>query len=349
MSKNTKIREEKFIEDVKSILSNARKQIYTVAHFTMVDAYWHIGKRIIEEEQQGNERAEYGKYLLKRLSSELTLEFDKGLDERELRRIRQFYTTFPIRDALRPELTWTHYRSLIRVENTSAREYYLNEAANQMWRTRTLDRNISTQYYERLALSQIKEPVKLEMQENTKKFQEDKYEFVKNPYLLEFLGIPKDASYLETDLESALITHIQQFLLELGKGFAFVARQKMIRTETSEYYIDLVFYNFRLNCFVIIDLKTNKITHQDLGQMDMYVRMFDELQKAKTDNPTLGIILCSETDEDIAKYSILKGHEQLFASKYKLYLPTEKELAQEIEREKRILKEKMNSEQIDKQ
>ncbi len=217
-----------------------------------------------------------------------------------------------------------------------------------MWKTRTLDRNISTQYYERLALTQVKEAVQKEMQEKTKEFQEDKYEFIKNPYLLEFLGIPKDVSYLETDLEGALITHIQQFLLELGKGYAFVARQKMIRTETTEYYIDLVFYNFILNCFVLIDLKTNKITHQDVGQMDMYVRMFDELQKAKTDNPTLGIILCSETDFDIAKYSILKGNEQLFASKYKLYLPTEKELAIEIEREKQILKEKLDNKRIDK-
>lgn len=339
--------EKQFINDVKSILNKARQKAYVSAHFIMVDAYWHIGKRILEQEQEGKKRAEYGKYILKQLSAELSLEFDKGLDERELRRIRQFYSIFPIRDALRPELTWTHYRSLIRIVNPKAREYYLHEAANQMWKTRTLDRNISTQYYERLALSQVKEPVKQEMLDKTKNFQEEKFEFIKNPYLLEFLGVPKDTSLLETDLEKALITHIQQFLLELGKGYAFVARQKIIRTETSDYFIDLVFYNYILNCFVLIDLKTNKITHQDVGQMDMYVRMFDELQKAKTDNPTLGVILCSETDEDIAKYSILQGHEQLFASKYKLYLPTERELAMEIEREKQILKEKLNN-QINK-
>lgn len=314
---------------------------YSTAHFIMVDAYWHIGKIIIEEEQNGQGRAEYGKYLLKHLASELSSELDKGLDERELRKIRQFYSTFPIRDALRPELTWTHYRSLIRVDSSKAREYYLKEAADNLWKTRTLDRNISTQYYERLALSQVKEPVKQEMEAKTKEFQEDKLEFIKNPYLLEFLGIPKDSSYLETEIESALITHIQQFLLELGKGYAFVARQKMIRTQTKEYFIDLVFYNYILNCFVLIDLKTNKITHQDVGQMDMYVRMFDELQKAKTDNPTLGIILCSDTDEDIAKFSILKGNEQLFASKYKLYLPSEEELTLEIECEKQILQEKL--------
>ena len=338
----------KFIDDIKFILNNAKQRAYVSAHFIMVEAYWNIGKRIIEQEQEGKGRAEYGKYLLKNLSVELSLEFDKGIDERELRKIRQFYSTFPIRDALRPELTWSHYRSLIRVTNPKAREYYLHEAADQMWKTRTLDRNISTQYYERLALSQIKEPVKQEMQEKTKNFQEDKFEFIKNPYLLEFLGVPKDTSLLETDLEKALITHIQQFLLEMGKGYAFVTRQKMIRTETNDYYIDLVFYNFMLNCFVLIDLKTNKITHQDVGQMDMYVRMYDELQKAKTDNPTLGIILCSETDKDIAKYSILQGHEQVFASKYKFYLPTEKELSMEIEREKQILQEKIKNKQINK-
>lgn len=334
--------EKQFIDDVKAILTNARHKAYSMAHAVMVDAYWHIGKRIVEQEQNGKGRAEYGKQLLKRLSGELTQELDKGLDERELRRIRQFYSFFPIRDALRPELTWSHYRSLIRVQNAKAREYYLTEAATQFWNTRTLDRNISTQYYERIALTQTKELVENEMFEKTRDFQQDKMEFIKNPYLLEFLGAPKDINYLETEIENALITHIQQFLLELGKGYAFVARQKMIRTETSEYFIDLVFYNFILNCFVLIDLKTTKITHQDVGQMDMYVRMFDELQKNKSDNPTLGIILCSETDADVARYSILKENEQLFASKYKLYLPTEKELALEIEREKKILQEKLN-------
>lgn len=341
-NQGNEVTENQFVDDVKAILNNARQKAYTMAHAVMVDAYWHIGKRIVEQEQNGQERAGYGKQLLKRLSGELTQEFDKGLDERELRRIRQFYSIFPIRDALRPELTWSHYRSLIRVQDVKAREYYLVEAASQFWNTRTLDRNISTQYYERIALTQTKYAVENEMIEKTCKFQQDKMEFFKNPYLLEFLGAPKDINYLETDLENALITHIQQFLLELGKGYAFVARQKMIRTETSEYFIDLVFYNFILKCFVLIDLKTNKITHQDVGQMDMYVRMFDELQKNKTDNPTLGIILCSETDADIARYSILKENEQLFASKYKLYLPSEKELGMEIEREKMKLQEKLN-------
>jgi predicted nuclease of restriction endonuclease-like (RecB) superfamily len=338
--------ENQFIDDIKSILANARHKVYSTAHAVMVEAYWHIGKRIVEQEQNGKERAEYGKQLLKRLSGELTLEFDKGLDERELRRIRQFYSVFPIRDALRPELTWSHYRSLIRVQNPKAREYYLTEAACQYWKTRTLDRNISTQYYERIVLSQVKDVVKNEMIKKTQDFQENKMEFIKNPYLLEFIGVRNDINYLETDIENALISHIQQFLLELGKGYAFVARQKMIRTETSEYFIDLVFYNFILNCFVLIDLKSSKITHQDVGQMDMYVRMFDELQKNKTDNPTLGIILCSETDVDVAKYSILKGNEHLFASKYRLYLPSEKELAMEIEREKQILHEKLNDQKM---
>jgi predicted nuclease of restriction endonuclease-like (RecB) superfamily len=326
-----------FLNDVKIILHQARQKAYSAVNSAMVNAYWYIGKRIIEQEQNGKERSEYGKYLLKKLAEELSDEFDKTLDERELRRIRQFYHTFPIRDALRPELTWTHYRSLIRVENVNARNYYLKEAADQLWKTRTLDRNISTLYYERLVLSHEKEPVVNEMIKNTNEFQSEKHEFIKNPYIFEFLGIKPSSSFLESDLEKALISHIQQFLLELGKGYAFVSRQHLIRTETSEYYIDLVFYNFILKCFVIIDLKTNKITHQDVGQMDMYVRMFDELRKAETDNPTLGIILCTETDEDVARYSILKGNEQLFASKYKLYLPTEKELAAEIEHEKRII------------
>ena len=341
IEKNTDLNENQFVNEIKSILLDSRQKAYTAVNFTMVEAYWLVGKRIAEQEQKGKERAEYGKYLLKRLAEELSKVFGKTLDERELRRIRQFYSMFENRDALRPELTWTHYRSLLRVENTNARYFYLNEAANQQWKTRTLDRNISTLYYDRLAMSQMKKPTVKEMLDKTLEFQNDKYDFIKNPYIFEFLGIPPNNSFLETDLEKALITHIQQFLLELGKGYAFVARQYLIRTQTSEYYIDLVFYNFILKCFIIIDLKANKISHQDVGQMDMYVRMFDELQKSSTDNPTLGIILCTETDEDIAKYSILKGNEQLFASKYKLYLPTEQELAAEIEHEKNILSEKL--------
>jgi predicted nuclease of restriction endonuclease-like (RecB) superfamily len=226
----------------------------------------------------------------------------------------------------------------MRVSDPKARDYYVRESLENSWNYRTLDRNISTQYYERLLLSQLKEPVIREMKNKTKKFQNDKLEFIKNPSVLEFLGLPDNAGYTESILEKAIIGHLQQFLLELGKGFSFIGRQQLVRTVAADYFIDLVFYNYILKCFVLIDLKTSKITHQDVGQMDMYVRMYDELKRSKDDNPTIGIVLCTETDEDIARYSILKGNEQLFATKYKLYLPTEKQLKKEIEQEKEIIR-----------
>lgn len=322
-----------FYQEIKSIIANARKKAYAAVNTAMVDAYWKIGKRIVEEEQNGEERAEYGKYVLKELAVALNQEFGKGFDERELRRMRQFYLTFPIRDSLRPELTWTHYRTLIRVENQSARTYYLNEAANSQWSVRTLERNISTLYYDRLLLSSEKKSEETHSSTD-KSISLNHHEFIKNPYVLEFLNLPQKESYLEKDLEQALLNNIQTFLLELGKGFAFVSRQEHIRTETSEFYIDLVFYNYILKCFVLIDLKTDKMSHQHVGQMDMYVRMFDDLRRGKNDNPTIGILLCTETDSTIAKYSVLSDNKQLFASKYKLYLPSEEELKAEIEREK---------------
>jgi predicted nuclease of restriction endonuclease-like (RecB) superfamily len=232
------------------------------------------------------------------------------------------------------KLSWSHYQLIMRVLNKDSRNYYLKEAAEHDWSVRTLDRNIATQYYERLLLSQVKEPVVNEMLEKTQVFQADKLEFIKNPTVLEFLNLPANTGYTEDDLEKAIINQLQSFLLELGKGFAFVARQQLIRTETTDYYVDLVFYNYLLKCFVLIDLKTSRVTHQDVGQMDMYVRMYDELKKSLDDNPSIGIVLCSETDQSIAKYSILKGNEQLFATKYKLFLPTEEELKAEIERQK---------------
>jgi predicted nuclease of restriction endonuclease-like (RecB) superfamily len=235
-------------------------------------------------------------------------------------------------------LSWTHYERLLRVENPEIRQWYMHEAAEQMWAYRTLDRNINTQYYERILLSQIKEPVVEEMRKKTRAFQQDKLAFIKNPTILEFLGLPGNSGYLEQDIEKAIIDNLQKFLMELGKGFAFVARQQLIRTEAEDYYIDLTFYNYILKCFVLIDLKMGKINHQDVGQMDMYVRMFDELKRSENDNPTIGIVLCSETDNDIARYSVLKGNEQLFASKYKFYLPTEDELKAEISRQKAMLK-----------
>lgn len=326
-----------FVSDIKQILQTARNKAYSVVNSTMVEAYWLIGRRIVKEEQQGKERAKYGKEILKTLAKELSSEFGKGFDERELRRIRQFYLFFPIRDTLRPELSWSHYRLLIRVSNEETRHYYLKEAANQHWSYRTLDRNYKTLYHERLLSSQQQTPVKKEMEEKTSAFQQDHLEFIKDPYVMEFLQLPANSSYTEKKLEQALLDNIQKFLLELGKGFAFVARQRLIRTETSDFYIDLVFYNYILKCFVLVELKTTALTHADVGQLDMYVRMFDDLQKSETDNPTIGILLCTETDKVIAKYSVLHQSKQLFASKYMPYLPTEEELIAEIEREKRLI------------
>lgn len=327
-----------FLDEIRQILTTARSKAYSAVNTAMVNAYWEIGKRIVEEEQQGNTRADYGKGLLKGLAKELKAEFGKGFDERELRRIRQFYLTFPIRDTLRPELSWSHYRLLIRVGNEKARQFYLQEAASNSWSYRTLERNTSTLYFERLLSSQKKQPVVDEMEEKTEAFQKDQLEFIKNPYVLEFLQLPANLTYKESELEGALLTNIQKFLLELGKGFAFVAKQRLIRTETSDFFVDLVFYNFILKCFVLIDLKTSRVTHQDIGQLDMYVRMFDDLQKAKEDNPTIGILLCAETDHIVAKYSVLKDSKQLFAAKYMPYLPTEQELMAEIERDLELLK-----------
>jgi len=327
-----------FIQDVKEILCQARLRAYSAVNTAMVDAYWKIGQRIVEEEQNGGQRAAYGKKILLDLSKEMNTEYGKGFDERELRKMRQFYVMFPIRDSLRPELSWTHYRSLIRVSDKDARNYYINESAVNNWSVRTLDRNISTLYFERVLHSKSPAVVASEMNDKTAGFQQDNLEFIKNPYVLEFLDLPNTTNYKEAELEQAILDNLQKFLLELGKGFAFVARQKMVRTDTSDFFIDLVFYNFMLKCFVLIDLKTNKMTHQDIGQMDMYVRMFDDLQRTSDDNPTIGILLCTETDKTIAKYSVLKNNEQLFASKYKIFLPTEEQLKAEIEREKEFFK-----------
>lgn len=337
-----------FVVDVKQILVQARQKAYTAVNTAMVEGYWLVGKRIVEEEQQGKERAEYGKKILESLSKELTSTFGKGFSLRSLRDFRQFFLTFPdllsIRQTLSAELSWSHYQLIMRVANPEARAYYIKETANNTWSVRTLDRNIATLYYDRLLLSQIKKPLEDEMLEKTQKFQNDKFEFIKNPAVLEFLNLPANTGYTEAELEKALISNIQKFILELGKGFAFVERQKRIQTENKDYFVDLVFYNYLLKCFVILDLKTQRISHQDVGQMDMYVRMYDELIKSNDDNPTLGIVLCTETDQDIARYSIIKGNEQIFATKYKLYLPTEEELRNEIEREKRNINLQLGAE-----
>ena len=328
---------QKCITDIKQILLQAQQKAYQATAFAMIEGFWRIGRRIVEEEQQGSIRANYGEQVIAQLSKEL----GKGFSERTLRDYRRFYLLFPDQDNLAhmcAKLTWSHIRLIMRVESDQARAYYLQETAQQHWSVRTLERNINTLYYQRLLASQMKEAVKEEMQLKTAEFQQDPHEFIKNPTVLEFLNIPTHYAYNENELENSLINNLQQFLLELGKGFAFVARQKHIRTETQDFFIDLVFYNYILKCFVIVELKTDKITHQDIGQLDMYVRMFDDLERSETDNPTLGILLCTKTDETIAKYSVLAENKHLFATKYLPFLPTEEELAAEIEREKQILR-----------
>jgi predicted nuclease of restriction endonuclease-like (RecB) superfamily len=351
-----------FYQSVVKILQNASNKVYHSINFTMVEAYWNIGRMILEEEQQGRKRAGYGEFLIKNLSARLTEEFGHGYTEVNLRNFRQFYITFTdasnceiryavrseshnypknkektTRQSLRSELRWTHYRLLMRVEKPDARNWYMKEAADQNWSTRTLERQINSLYYERLLLSHKKTPVKKEAKEKTTVISPTPSDFIRDPYVLEFLGIPDAHPFRESDIEQAIIGKLQAFMLELGKGFAFVARQKRISTETKDFFIDLVFYNYILKCFVIIDLKTGELIHQDIGQMDMYVRYFEDKMKNPNDNPTIGIILCTEKDETVVKYSVLKGSKQLFASKYKLYLPTEQELKEEINREKALV------------
>ena len=324
-----------YINEIKTILKNARQKAYTAVNSAMVEAYWKIGRRIVEEEQSGKERAEYGKEIIKNLSKELTEEFGKGFGERNIRNIRQFYVLFSDYEkwkSLISKLTWTHIQKVLRVSDEKARIFYLTEAAENMWSVRTLDRNISTLYYNRIVASIDKKIVENEMKEKTKKLQAE--EFIKNPVVLEFLDLPTNMSYTENELEKALTDDIQKFMMELGKGFAFVERQQHIRTENSDFYIDLVFYNYILKCFIIVELKTGKLTHQDIGQLDMYVRMYDDLKKQENDNPTIGLLLCTDTDSTVIKYSVLNDNKNLFASKYVNYLPSEEELINEIERQK---------------
>lgn len=321
--------------EIREVLVTARRTAYKAVNFAMVTAYWNVGRLIVEDEQQGNTRAEYGKAILADLSIRLTDEFGKGFDERELRRIRQFYLVFPKWDALRPELTWTHYRLLIRVQNEQARLWYMNEAAEQTWSSRQLDRQISVLYYERLLNSTDTLSVREEAENNLAQLAPQ--EFIHDPYVLEFLNLKNYPALHETDIEKSLINNLQSFLLELGKGFCFVARQKLMRYDNEDFYVDLVFYHSILKCHVLIDLKLGKLTHQDVGQMDSYIRMFDDLYKHTDDNPTLGLILCSDKNEAVVKYSVLAEHRQIFASKYLLELPTPEVLQQEIMRERKQL------------
>lgn len=317
-------------QNIRHLLSEARRKVAIAVNSTMVDTYWEIGRQIVEEEQQGKDRAEYGSFLIRELSKRLSEEFGEGFSVQSLRNFRFFYASFPIRSAVRSELSWTHYKMIMRVDNPKAREFYITEASENHWSTRTLERQIGSFYFERLLASNDKTPVIEESNENVITISPK--DLLKDPYVFEFLGFSPNESHKEKDIENALIQHLQKFLLELGKGFAFVAQQKYIGTESSKFYIDLVFYNYSLKCFVLIDLKIGKLSHQDIGQMDMYVRMYDDLYRQENDNPTVGLILCQQKDETIVKYSVLNNSEQLFASKYKLHLPSEKELSEELNR-----------------
>ena len=319
-----------FVGDVCAIVEEGRKKAYNAVNNAMIETYWRVGQRIVEEEQRGKQRAEYGEQLINHLSARLTHDYGAGFSARYLRAFRKFYIIMPDMEIWKsrfPNLTWTHIFRSLRVGDDTAIRWYLQMASQEMWSVRTLDRNISTQYFER-HFKQPQLPVKEE--------QPDKLELLKNPIVAEFLGFRQDNSFSEQELETAIIDHLQEFIMELGRGFAFVKRQQLIRTDAKDYFIDLVFYNVILKCYVLIDLKIGTITHQDVGQMDMYRRMYDDLKRTEGDNPTIGIVLCSDTDADIAKYSILNGNEQLFAAKYLPLLPTKEELRREIERQKTI-------------
>lgn len=354
--------EKSFVSDLKNIADEARQQAYRTADLLLVVRNWLIGRRIVEQEQAGKERAEYGKQILKLASRTLTEEFGKGFGLTNLKNMRSFYLIFSnlrigqaMLDQFKiahssiyqasyddfpipfyPNLSWLHYERLIRVKDKDARLWYLKEAAREQWDYRTLQRNISSQYYYRLLQTpeQLRQEVSNEMLSLTTDFEQDKHSYLKNPVIAEFLGLSQNPVYSESKLETAIITHLQTFIMELGKGYAFVARQQHIKTDMGDFYIDLVFYNIILKSYLIIDLKTTQITHQDVGQMDMYIRMYDELKKEEGNNPTIGLLLCSDTSNDLARYSILKDSKQLYAAKYLTYLPTEEELSREIREQK---------------
>ena len=351
---------EPLYREIRVILQSARAGAYHAVNTAMVQAYWHVGRLIVEHEQGGATRAAYGEAVLDDLSRRLMVEFGRGFDVTNLRKMRQFYRMFEIRDAVRlesgkakraaarlvsgvepirhtacDELSWSHYRLLMQVENPAAREWYMNEATDQHWSTRQLDRQISALYYERLLASRKKAPVRKEARKKLTAVTPE--QFIRDPYVLGFLDLKDYPALRESAIEQAIIDNLQAFLLELGKGFSFVARQRRMRFEEEDFYVDLVFYHYLLRCFVLIDLKVGKLTHQDIGQMDSYVRMFDAHARPKDDNPTIGLILCSKKNEAIAKYSVLNEGSQIFAAKYVKVLPTEQELTREIERERRLI------------
>jgi predicted nuclease of restriction endonuclease-like (RecB) superfamily len=328
---------ERVFQQVRDVLTNARARAWRAVNDAMVSAYWEVGRAIVEEEQRGEAKAEYGKYLIEGIARRLTAEFGKGFDQSNLRYMRLFYKAFPIRDAVRHELMWTHYRLLLRIENEQARSFYEQESVHSQWSTRELERQINSMLFERLALSRDKEGVKELAREG--QTLHNPADLVKDPYVLEFTGLPQAARFLESDLETALIEKLEQFLLELGKGFAFMGRQQRITLDGRHFYIDLVFYNRLTRCFVLIDLKTGELTHQDLGQMQMYVHYYQREMTVEGENPPIGIVLCADKSEAVVRYTLPEGNQQIFASRYQLYLPTEEELAREIQRERETIEQ----------
>lgn len=340
--KNDIIISDSLVTDVRSIIENGRKQAFAAVGQVAILTYWNIGRRIVEEEQQGNARADYGKGLIPALADRLIAEYGSGYGRRNLAYYRKFYLEFNNLEILHTRvqnLNWSHIRRILSVSNPEAREWYLKTAADDMWSVKTLDRNIATQYYERRLAAQRENRTEASSQNDS-----DPMEYIKNPMVAEFMGFHRDNNYSESQLEQALIDNLEKFILELGRGFAFVERQQHIVTDTADFYIDLVFYNFKIKRFVIFELKTHKLTHQDIGQLDMYVRMYDDLVKGTDDAPTIGVLLCTDTDSTIARYSVLHDNDQLFATKYMTYMPTEEELRNEIEQQKRFFLEQYGNE-----
>ena len=327
------------LKDAQGIIEQARQEAYRSVNIAMLQRNWLLGKRISEEILRGENRAEYGNEVIKKLSEELTDIYGKGFNKNNLYAFVQFYKIFPTLSGKSELLSWSHYMLLLSVPEDTARNWYAHEAYAETWSVRTLRRNIASQYYYRLLQSQNKTVVENEMKSITAPMQNDKSEFIKNPVVAEFLGLAPNTDFSESQLEGCIISHLQKFIMELGKGYAFVARQQHIHTDMGDFYIDLVFYNYILKCFLLVELKTSQISHQDVGQMDMYVRMYDELKRTEGDNPTIGLILCSQTSADMARYSILKENKQLFQAKYLTYLPTKEELRKEIEQQKEIFLE----------
>ena len=327
------------VDDVKLIVEHGLREAYDGANSILVKTYWNVGKRIVEEEQHGDSRAKYGKRLIDMLSQELSLVYPKGYSPRNLRNYRQLYLCFndlEIWYTRVPNLKCSHYRTVLSVTSEDARYWYIREASTESWSVRTLARNVGSQYYHRLLQSPKKEAVVNEMLQLTAPLNDEPQGFLKDPVVAEFLQLPSNASFTETELEKAIIRHLKEFLLEMGRGFAFMAEQYHINTDAGDFFVDLVFYNVVLKCYVLIDLKTKRVTHQDVGQMDMYVRMFDDLKRTEGDNPTIGLLLCADTSKDIAQYSVLHDSKQLFAAKYLTFLPKKEVLDREIEQEKEI-------------